>query len=85
MAIESGLIYNNFRWKFSESNIIINKQIGKTGRDKRLAKMNDKNEIIEIFPSLKLASEHIKISNGTLCTCIKENKKCGGFYWQYII
>lgn len=37
------------------------------------------------FPSLKLASEHMNVLNSYLCTRIKNNEKCGGFYWQYVI
>ena len=84
-AIDYGLIHENFRWKFNEDEILLKKQIGKTGRNKRLAKMNETKEIIEIFESLKLASENIKISNSHMSDCIKKNKLCGGFFWQYII
>lgn len=84
-AIDYGLIYDNFRWKFNEDEILLKKQIGKTGRNKRLAKMNENHEIIEIFPSLKIASEHMNVLNSYLCTRIKNNEKCGGFNWQYVI
>lgn len=84
-AIDYGLIYDNFRWKFNEDEILLKKQIGKTGRNKRLAKMNENHEIIEIFPSLKLASEHMNVLNSYLCTRIKNNEKCGGFNWQYVV
>lgn len=84
-AIIYGFVFSEFRWKFNEDEIIINKQIGRTGKDKRLAKMNDAKKIIEIFPSLKLASETMKMSKSYMSECIKNNKKCGGFYLQYVI
>ena len=37
--------------------------------------MNENHEIIEIFPSLKLASKHMNVLNSYLCTRIKNNEK----------
>lgn len=84
-SIESGLIYNNFRWKFNDTSIVMKKENGRTGCNKRLAKLNDDNQQLEIFASLKSASENMKISNSYLSDCIRKKKKCQGYFWEYII
>ena len=47
--------------------------------------MNEQGETLEIFPSLKSASEKMEISKSQLSQCISKNKNCGGFIWKYII
>lgn len=47
--------------------------------------MNEQGETLEIFPSLKSASEKMDISKSTLSQNISKNKDCCGFKWQYII
>ena len=84
-AIDYGLIYDNFRFKFDEDDIKLRQLIGKTGTNKRLAKMNEQGETLEIFPSLKSASEKMEISKSQLSQCISKNKNCGCFIWKYII
>jgi hypothetical protein len=84
-AIDYGLIYDNFRWKFDGEDIKLRQLIGKTGTNKRLAKMNDQGETLEIYPSLKLASEKNKVSKSLLSQSISKNKDCCGFKWQYVI
>lgn len=43
------------------------------------------HETLEIFPSLKSASEHMKVSKSTLSQCISKNKDCCGFIWKYVV
>lgn len=84
-AIDYGLIYENFRFKFDGDDIKLRQLVGKTGTNKRLAKMNGQGETLEIYPSLKSACESNKVSKSTLSQCISKNKNCCGFKWQYVV
>jgi hypothetical protein len=84
-SIDLGLIYNNYRWKFMDSELKFSKLIGRTGNKKRVAKLNDNKEVICMFNSLMEASENMKYkSKSVLSLAIKNNKLVGGFYWEYI-
>lgn len=84
-AIDYGLIYENSRFKFDGDDIKLRQLVGKTGTNKRLAKMNNQGETLEIFPSLKSASESNKVSKSHLSQSISKNKECCGFRWQYVV
>ena len=84
IAIELGRIYNNFRWKFNENDMVMCKQIGRTGSNKKLVKMNIDKTIIETYASLKEASEKNNLKKAYLSTCALKNKLYNGFYWKYI-
>lgn len=84
-AIDYGLIYENFRFKFDGDDIKLRQLVGKTGTNKRLAKMNEQGKTLEIYPSLKSASESNKVSKSLLSQSISKNKECCGFKWQYVV
>jgi len=85
-SIDLGLIYQSFRWKFENEELIIGKALGRIGRYKRIAKLNDKKELIQSFSSLDEALKHINLkTRGSLSTAANNGTKAGGFYWKYII
>jgi hypothetical protein len=84
-SINLGTVYFGYRWKFSEDVLKIGQEIGRTGTRKRVAKMDDKLEIIEEYPSLLKATQKAGLkSKATLSEAIKNKKKSVGFYWKYL-
>lgn len=84
-AIDLGLIYNNYRWKFADSELKLSKLNGRTGNKKRVAKLDLNKDVVSTFNSLMEATENMKYkSKSVLSLAIKNEKEVGGYYWQYI-
>jgi len=84
-AINLGIIYYGYRWKFSETVLKIGQEIGRTGTRKRVAKMNEEFDVIAEFPSLLKATQEAGLkSKASLSEAIKNKSKSVGFYWKYL-
>ena len=56
------------------------------GTSKRVAKMNENNEILEIYDSISLAAEANHCDASAISkVCNGKRNKCGGFKWKYQI
>ena len=51
---------------------------------KKIAKLDSKGNIIEIFESESTACRCLRITQGRIIKSMKENYKCQGFKWKYI-
>lgn len=83
-AIDLGLIYNNYRWKFADSELKLSKLNGRTGNKKRVAKLDLNKDVVSTFNSLMEATENMKYKSKSVLSLAIKNEKEVGYYWQYI-
>lgn len=84
-AIDLGIIYNDHRWKFENEELTIGQAMGRTGKTKRVAKLNDKKEVLEIFKSLEEATKKCNLkSKASISIAVSKNMTANGFYWKYL-
>lgn len=56
-----------------------------TETSKEVAKLNEQNEIIEIYPTISIAGEKNNCDpSGISKVCSGKRKYCGGFKWKYL-
>lgn len=66
-----------YKGKFGETQI--------QSTSKKVAKLDDNNNIIKIYPTLALAArENSCDSSGISKVCRKIRNRCGGFKWKYV-
>ena len=83
-SVDLGYIYYDYRWKFIDTPIKIGKELGRTGARKKVARLDNDKNILEIYKSVREASDKQKLSKGAISQAVSKNIKRGGFYWKYI-
>lgn len=84
------LTYKNFIWQYEEQDNVdeIIKLIRikrKTGiNEKKIVKLNDQKQVIEIFPSASAAGRSINKAHAGIGYAARNGTKAYGFYWEYV-
>jgi hypothetical protein len=93
-ACENATIFRNYRWfcvdgddnipeSIPENSVPVTTTTVKPHRQGLVAQIcPNKEKIIKVYSSQKIAAEDIRVSPSSMTTSITVHKKCGGFYWK---